>query len=218
MRHVDDDEARELTDRLLLDFHASGVDIGSPEPSRFVHDYSGEVRLMDDDGAETCIGCFEAIVVDVEGAIREGQSVADVFDVSQSTLRTYEALYGYPRFTPRTAVRNLLGRWPAPNPNLLQIERLVLWQAYQGRGIGLHVINGLIQRLGMGVGVVAMLPFPLQFEGASDGADREVLRAALTNFEVSERAAFRKLRSHYGRLGFVRVPRTDMMVRRPYPA
>lgn len=216
MRDPYEEDASEPTDSLVLHFYSFDANVGNSRPSCFTHFCPGEVRKIEDDGTEKTIGHFEAVLVDVLGAQRARESVVDVFDVSHTTFRSYEMLYGYPRTRLRTRVTNLLGRWPPPNPNLLLLDRLVLWKEYQGRGTGLRVINSLIQRLGMGVGVVAMLPFPLQLEDSHDDlVVEEALRAGLEGFKLSGRAASRKLRSHYGKLGFVRVPRTDMMVRRP---
>ncbi len=71
----------------------------------------------------------------------------------------------------------------------------------------------LIQRFSAGAGVVAIKPFPLQFEQSipaedSSGWHQEM---QLSNFQETERDSIRKLRNHYSKLGFVEMQGTPHM-------
>jgi len=64
-----------------------------------------------------------------------------------------------------------------------------------------------------GAGLVAMKPFPLQFESGGPRPD-EPDPLELAKFKLTENGALTKLRRYYAQLGFKRVTKTQFMVRR----
>lgn len=186
------------------------------EPSRFVHGWSGKLTLYDDAAdKERPIGTFNAIYIDVEGAVAERESVADVFDSTQVTLGYFEDLYDYDELTFRQEITDAAcpggHLW---SPNLLILDRLIIEPKWRGKGRGLVALRGLIQLLRPGAGLIAMKPFPLQNEAHfmdADGAS-ERKRLRLDDFPSRHRVATAALCRYYGRLGFKRVPKTDYMV------
>lgn len=191
---------------------------GDDPPGRYVHDYEGSVLLMDEnfEPAEA-IGAFQVSVLDVESAVIEGSSTFDVFDWKADTVGYYEALFNE-HMDFREPVSKLLfgenyGRW---EPNTLALQRLVIKREYRGRGYGLLALQALIEEFRVGVGIIAMKPFPLQFEGGidyhSESKDEEVTKYELGAFTTNFRSARSKLRRYYRRLGFKLVPKTEYMV------
>jgi hypothetical protein len=71
----------------------------------------------------------------------------------------------------------------------------------------------LIQRFSAGAGVVAIKPFPLQFEQSIPAEDESGWHAEmqLSSFRETERDSIRKLQNHYSRLGFVEMKGTPHM-------
>ena len=69
-----------------------------------------------------------------------------------------------------------------------------------------------MQRFSLRAGVVAIKPFPLQFEQepSTEGWRNEL---QLSNFTKSERTATQKLRRYYRKLGFVGMQGTPLMFR-----
>lgn len=94
---------------------------------------------------------------------------------------------------------------------LLIIDRLELFPHFRGKGIGLQAMKFLIARFRMGAGLVAIKPFPLQFEGGSQDAPEELRARGLDRYPANETTCNRKLRQHYRKLGFVAIPRTPFM-------
>lgn len=189
------------------------------EPSRFVHDWSGAVVLLQgEDATELKIGEFEAIYVDAVGAITENESVFDVFDTRAETMEYFGALYENAHGDFKQSVgRVAWGRDCRWEPSLLILSRLVIQPAYRGRGRGLLALRALMHTLRAGTGLIAMKPFPLQSESWYDEADRlaRVARYGLEGFPTNHDIATAALRRYYGRLGFKRVPRTPYMVLDP---
>jgi hypothetical protein len=188
------------------------------EPMRFVHKWSGDVTLTDESEDEVKIGIFCARYVDVEGAVAEGERVFDVFDSRQDTIGYFGDLYNPSSFNfKRSIAKVACGESFTWRPNLLVLERLIIYPQYRGRSRGLIALRGLIQILRPGAGLVAMKPFPLQHEyhfKSEDGkSERERLR--LDDFPANPRKAVNALRKYYARLGFSKVPRSDYMVLDP---
>ena len=80
----------------------------------------------------------------------------------------------------------------------------------------------IMRRFSAGAALVAIKPFPLQFEPASSSDDEKKWRTDLGLAELpkGKRIATKKLSDYYSRLGFLRLGRTPFMVRgtgRPLP-
>ena len=71
----------------------------------------------------------------------------------------------------------------------------------------------LIQRFSVGAGVVAIKPFPLQFESSipAEGEEGWHEKMQLSSFRESEQDAVQKLKDHYGKLGFIEMSGTPHM-------
>jgi len=71
----------------------------------------------------------------------------------------------------------------------------------------------MIARFSAGASIVAMKPFPLQFEPIRDG-DRKKWRdkMCLDQFSTDENIAKEKLHDYYHKLGFIHLSGTPMMV------
>lgn len=196
--------------------------VGDDEPSRFVHTLDGRIEISIDDGNESLtVGLFTALIVDLESAINEGVHPFEVFDSTRKTAPFYAKLFrengwGGPDF--RTPVVHTAFGEDAPwRPNLLILDRLAVFPEHRGNGIGLLALRGLIERFRMGIGLIAMKPFPLQFEAASNRPEdvQERARLGLDQFSIGHDKALAKLRSYYASLGFRQVPRTGLMVLAP---
>lgn len=163
------------------------------------------------------IGRFRVFVVDLDLALCERRGAFDVFD-SLSQTADYWDLYTSTGDLRAKVVKVLPGGHRG-GANMLILDRLELHPKHRGRGVGLEVLRCLMQQYGLGCDVVAMKPFPLQFEGwltISFGGKPEIKRTSSPEEDREFRRATAKLREHYGRLGFVRVPGTDFMVADPY--
>lgn len=201
-----------------LCFGESDVFIGDEEPSRFIHQLDGRIELLlDDDAKRLAIGKFSALVVDVESAINERVHPFDVFDSHRATAPYYRPLFlerswtGADFRTP--VVKAFYGEDEPWRPNLLILDRVTVFPEHRGNGVGLLAIRGLIERFRMGVGLVVMIPFPLQFEAdpVTPVDFEERSRLGLDQFNMGYDRALAKLRSYYATLGFRTIPRTRLM-------
>lgn len=184
--------------------------IGEFGPEDFIHEVNGDVCVFDyGGGTKRVIGRFLAKTIDIDGAIAEGVAVFDVFDHSASLIGYYD-LYGDFNFKDKVLeALDCADEYLASG--LLIIDRVELKPEYRGYGYGLEAMKAIISRLRMGAGLVAIKVFPLQFEGNARD-DEDVFRGrGLDKYRGSEATCKKRLREHYGRLGFKQIPRTPYM-------
>jgi hypothetical protein len=175
------------------------------------------VQICDpeDDDLRTIVGQFSVIIIDVVAAINEQECMFDVFDCSSRTV-DYFSLYDEDMDYLPKVVKVLRGgeRW---SPNMLILDRLEILPEHRGKRYGLHALRWMQFHFGTGCGIVAMKPYPLQFEGRTrhESNQEAFAKMKLGEFTDKKEAAFRKLRSYYRQAGFVRVQGTEFMVSDP---
>lgn len=69
----------------------------------------------------------------------------------------------------------------------------------------------LIERLGIGAGIVAIMPFPLQHRGTNGHPDEWESSLKLADLDQNKLRATTKLRRHYAKLGFKAMKGTPFM-------
>ncbi|WP_288253747.1 hypothetical protein [uncultured Hydrogenophaga sp.] len=186
------------------------------EPSRYIQTLEGHV-VLDFENHRERVGRFRVFVIDVESAVNDEESVFDIFDSYSETMGYWSLYQDGLEFRPKV-VKVLPGgeRW---RPNMLILDRMEVVPKYRGKGIGLCALNCLQRRYSIGCGIIAMKPFPLQFEGGlpeENAAKEDFIAMGLGAFDRDFKRATAKLRRYYGRLGFVRVPGTEYMVADPF--
>lgn len=213
--HMKRKEMDYLQDTALV-FEAAFQMIDDRGPSSFLLEHDGKIVLTDDEAwpSET-IGSFSAIVVDVQSAMAEGEDLFHVFDSNSVAIGYFEDLYEpddgeFKEKVARAASSREGFVW---NPSLLILDRLIIDPVHRGHCVGLLALREIIQRLRIGIGLIAMKPFPLQFETRHRDDAEESARLGLNLFKITEARATTKLRQYYARLGFRQVPGSDYMVR-----
>lgn len=165
----------------------------------------------------TRAGTFRIFIVDAERAYNDGVDVFTVFDMHGETVN-YFRLYGDDlEFLP--AVIKLLPGGERFAPGMLILDRLEILLKYRGHGIGLRVLRALQFQFSMGCGIVAMNPYPLQFEGGTpreNVGQQAFIAQRLDTFPTNFKKSLASLTRYYGRLGFKKVPGLEYMVADPY--
>ena len=186
------------------------------EPGRFIKNFRGAVYVYISDTRKVKAGEFSIYVVDVESAYNERESVFQIFD-SESALIGYYSLYEEDHaFKPEVMKAiNDDSRWA---PNILIFDRLEIYPKFRKQGLGLRVLRWLLMQFGMGCGLVAMKPYPLQFENGTPAENRSkdaFIKLNLGEFDANFKRAKKKLEAHYAKLGFQRVRGMEYMVADP---
>ncbi len=181
----------------------------------FVYESSGDVFIVDDDSdSRERVGKFRAYVVDVGRTIDESEHVYDVLSAHSSHLEEYyEPIFGNeaPEFA--NQVMELFDDSIFGN-NLLIIDRLEILPQYRGKCFGLVILRHMIVRFSSGVGLVAIKPFPLQFESGGSSEKEQKWRdlLLLNRLPKNEDVATKNLYQYYSKLGFTGLHGTSMMV------
>jgi hypothetical protein len=213
MDSVNNDNALLEWSNVLLEWDSADVCIVPDDPSDFIYETTGRV-VARGDGGRTLIGKFRLYYVDIGSAFNDKVSVHDVFDTYAQTFEIYEALFEADSIEPRERVQRLL-EYEVDGLNVLILDRLEILPAFRGSQLGLAVMRAIIQRFSAGVGLVAIKPFPLQFEHEpTDQGEREWrAELGLADLPRVQRVATAKLCAYYKKLGFLRLRGTPFMVR-----
>ena len=209
---------------LFLRFSDQMILADDTEPSGYIHASSGNLILLDDNSNEIDVGVFQIILVDVRSAVNDSMSVVDVFDSESITLDFYENLYDLDTlddFT-QTVIDTAFSKDSySYQPNLAILERLVVYPAWRGKGLGALAIRGLSQRLRASAKLLALKPYPLQFESAyldgphdwDDEQSETYPKWQLEDFSGNQEEATARLTLYYAKQGFKAIPGTDYMAR-----
>lgn len=202
-----------------LTFAERRVMLDDDEPSRFLTHWKGTIDWHHPQGERVdAIGAFSIYLVDGDSALDEGVARFDVYDTEQGLFDVFQNLFDTSTGGLRPRVEKIaFGDDYAMSSNTLILDRLVIYPAHRGHGVGLLALRALMHRFRSFAGLVVMKPYPLQFEASardeSIGLSRE--HWALDSYKLKQPAATARLRRHYAKLGFTHVPRTDYMVRDP---
>jgi hypothetical protein len=209
-----------MNDELLsIDVNGSSLGYFPDSPESYVNKIDGDICVNHEDTTRTKIGSFKAIFVDVIGARDQQISGLEVFDTDQITCDYFMGLYKVPNVSFKSEVLSLAKTPSNGNPNLLILDRLSILPEYRRHSFGLEALRALILRFRVGAGLIAMKPFPLQFEEPDEDSDHELMEERgnlkLEAFPTDKLIATRKLCKHYAKLGFKKVPTTDYMILGP---
>lgn len=199
---------------LELNWHSESLVSDYPEPDNLIYENSGHILEIDEDDGRHIAGRFTAYYVDADRAINERLALYDVMDAHSSMAeQIYAAIYDDETLGFNDSVMEAVD-WDILGNNVLILDRLELLPAYRGRKLGLRVLRHMILRFGAGAAIVAIKPFPLQFESehalGNDSEWRKKLQ--LQKFQYTEDEAFRKLSQYYAGLGFAQLADSPIMV------
>lgn len=172
----------------------------------YVTECRGEIRGWRDvggDGDEIPVGAITAYRIHAGHAGEEGVDLD--YECDAIDAATHEFCHAFHeadgRF--REDVQEQFPDAVVSGPDLLVLDRIRVDPAFRGRGIGLRATLRTIDLLAGGCGLVAMKPFPRQFESVGEGPARtDDLRAGLSTDRAQ---AWRALETYWARLGFERV-------------
>jgi GNAT superfamily N-acetyltransferase len=199
---------------LIVKFEGYSACLEAAEPDDFFFEMRGKIVTVGESDEETLVGKFCIYYADVDSAYDEGLEPLEVLDTFFNTVDYFSSIYVTNGTDFNEKLLHLLN-YDAIGNNCLILDRLELLPRYRGRNLGLIILRRLIQRFSLGAGVVAIKPFPLQFEHepSTEKGDHWRNELQLTNFTKIEHAATQKLRSYYRKLGFIGMRGTPFMFR-----
>ncbi len=137
---------------------------------------------------------------------------SDILDLEARTA-PYMALFDYQNNGLSNSAYEAIGApehiFPEDVMDALIVDRLEIAPEYRGNSYGEIIISDAIEKFGQRVGIIAVKPFPLQFENilgeqtrASEDDRQWHLSMQLEKLDSNRKKAFAKLQSYYQSLGF----------------
>lgn len=207
----DDNETVEAHVSLFYKAHSS---VGT-----FLHDCDGYIIDMTAEvtgyvdllgqsaqGTEVTLGELQFYIIRVGNAINDQVSLFDLFDTYQETHSMSAEIYT-PSYNDFKKVIHNNFEAAYPGDDILLLRLLTIRPFARGQKLGLSVLEAVIRDWSSGCALVVMKPCPLQFAGAS--SPRKKGQSELSDFKLTERESFRRLRNYYGLLGFERIGKSD---------
>ncbi len=184
-----------------------------PDPHDFVYETSGDLFDLDEYEGREFIGKFRVYYVDVERAMNQRESIYDVFDSHSAEVEEYyQPIFGSEGYHLNENLLEVVSH-EVSGYNLLILDRLEILPQYRKKKLGLTILHHMIERFSAGAAIVAMKPFPLQFEPIRDEDKKKWHeRMRLDQFPTDENIAIEKLYTYYHKLGFIHLSGTPMMV------
>ena len=184
-----------------------------PDPHDFVYETSGDLFNLNEFEGREFIGKFRVYYADVERAMRQREPIYHVFDAHSAEVEEYyEPIFGSEGYDFNENLLEVVSH-EIFGYNLLILDRLEILPQYRRKKLGLTILHHMIERFSAGASIVAMKPFPLQFEPIKD-KDKKKWRdkMLLDQFPTDENIAKEKLYNYYRKLGFIHLSATPMMV------
>jgi hypothetical protein len=176
------------------------------EPDRFISTHTGLIRCTrDHDGRTFNVGKVKAWRIHVDLAREAGESIFDVCDAhSQELLEVYAALFDPDADDLKETVRTQVDGF---DNDVLVLDYILLSPRWRGLKLGLLAARKLIDLLGGGCGLAVSWIYPLNPDADSFW---RVPSGWIPHHadETAERAARRKLRRHFRRMGFEQIKGT----------
>ena len=184
------------------------------DPDDFIYETSGDLFIINEKDDKEFIGKFRVYYVDVERATNEGINIFDVLDDHSSHLAEYYGpIFNSDEHDFNNHLLGLLGH-EVYSGNILVLDRLEILPQYRGKKLGLIILRNAIARFSSGAGLVAMKPFPLQFEVKPSGETQKKWRdrMSLAQKSIDQDIATNTLCNYYSKLGFIKITGTPMMI------
>lgn len=170
------------------------------DPSSYVVHVSGTIVFIGGDDSEEEVGSVQAILCRLGEAMDDGFEWYEVLDSFSETAPYMELFEGDDWSDQVQEVCEPLGN------DLLILDRMEVKERYRGNGFGLMAANSCMRAFGSGCGVVALKPFPLQYESKFNP------EAEAAHDPRAFQRAKMKLTRYWARLGFKLLENGLMMM------
>lgn len=199
------DRAQQEADAYDIRFEIARPLAKSAEPSDYVVEVRGTVRVIGEQGTTEIIGWVFARVVQAARAYDDGVALFEVCDsVDQSLHDHASAVYDWDNEGLKTSLSD-----GCMGAGILVVESVQIVPARRGQRIGLLAMQRTIDTFGSGCALVVIKPFPLQFGTGHDLSSTELPgweeRMAMKSYSANKKEALAKLRAYWARLGFERI-------------
>jgi GNAT superfamily N-acetyltransferase len=194
---------------LTLDFALGVRLVNDYQPSDFVQSIVGHISAQSgQDERKQKAGYVGASLLQFADALDHGITADQLGDGISGDLAEYwELLFDVETGHWKSQIQD---QFEIDRPDLLIIDCIEVHPPFRGQGIGLAAIHSTIQLFGMGCGLIACKPWPLQFTPAFAKARRRLERLQAPTCDQGE--AVRRVREFWSKAGFWPVDQSGIYV------
>lgn len=173
------------------------------DPLYYIYPGCGTISMWDSRDHEQKVGVCRYSIIHGTAAIERRVPPFQVADQDSDLLGMLHAeLFDPTTNDLRESVIQVLAGEPMDRDNILVIERLALIPSCRGHNIAAHVLQYLMQHAGIGVGITALCPRPLQCFPRELWNEDGLADLGLDHFEPDEATATLVLQAYFRRQGF----------------
>jgi len=179
------------------------------DPMNFSVPLTANIKCITEDSEDgPAVGEIRAVWVEVDRALRLGQSLYDIFDSSQQTWEFYEALMR--EHTKLTQALDYYTDGESLNRDVLLLTGIELEPPHRGQRLGLRATASLIEQFRDHCALVLCQPFPMQF--GPIGEAPKWRRKYGPSLGGDKDAALASLKDYWRHLGFHEITNTGFML------
>ena len=185
--------------------------------NEFLTPIYGEITDVEDEEerVKTPCGHVTGLLIHCANFGNDGARLLDVADSdSQEAYDAICAVFDSDTMEPNHDVSKITE--DCPWGNVFIVKELVVHPNHRGQNLGLFTLHDIIKRFGESASIIIIKPYPLQFNAGM--TQEKILEKGYTFLNaqgnpLSEAQAIKKLRTHYAKIGFQRVGKTEFFVR-----
>lgn len=182
------------------------------DPDNCIQEISGEIKYMETN-KETeeitkieIVGGFVLKLIDGDLAVNNEINLFDLYDSSQELMNIYNVIYDKRTEFFSQALEEAVGE-TVRSDRVLLIERLALLPEHRHKGLGLHILQNIIQHYSLGAGTIVIEPAPFEF------TDSSIMNSGEFEWRLSDqnKESTQKLVEYYSKVGFRPIPGSKYM-------
>jgi hypothetical protein len=183
---------------------------GDRNPLRYISVYRAWIFEHDDSKKELAIGSMTFTLVDVESALLDRQPIYDIFLTDSDLMGYFSRLYK--QLDERATFKFHFRQFAGGNRNLLILNSLEMRPAFRRQKLGLIATVEIVRQFRSSVGVIAMVPAPLEIVESVPNIGSQVEGPSRKELRLRKQVTA-KLKKYFSLVGFHSLSGTDLMVR-----
>lgn len=180
----------------------------------FITKLTGHLRAFNNETErfDIPVGRIYVYRIEIARAFEEGESIWQIFDSQDAELADYYSnLFNEDDFS--DDLQNIVA--PGFGTDLLIVDRVEILKDFRGLNLGLILALRAIESFSDGCGYIALRPCPLQFGPYRNKETKKLQLMGYDQFSKNERQAFKNLRRHWSKIGFVPVGNSTVYIKSP---
>lgn len=197
-------------DNFIIKFQFVDNYLCSEEPDKYFTFIKGKLFYTNhnfDDSKPICVGIIEFYLLRLNEITDDDANLFFTLDsIDDNIIQYYDALFEDDDIKDEildTFEQGLGG-------NILIIDKVRIHRKFRGRNLGL-ILAQRCMKIFADCAYFALRPFPMQYSSShKDKSATDLKKLHLDGFAKDEKKSFKRLISHWEKIGFKQIPKTDV--------